>query len=84
MTVEAEVAALRRSEKRAEELEKDRDAVLASLTDLLPVALDELSGRSATRSTVRCGLRLSPLRRAMRLLISRLISSLVQPSTLSP
>ena len=40
---EAEIAAVRRSEKRAEELEKDRDAVLTSLATSIPEALERLS-----------------------------------------
>jgi site-specific DNA recombinase len=47
---EVEVAALQRSQERAEELENDLDAVLASLSGLLPEALDGLTGED--RNTV--------------------------------
>jgi hypothetical protein len=46
---DAEVAALRCSGERVKELEKDREAVLATLTSLVPEALDELSGEERNR-----------------------------------
>jgi site-specific DNA recombinase len=46
---EAEIAALQRSQKRTEELKEDREAVLASLTDLVPQALDSLTGEERNR-----------------------------------
>lgn len=47
---EVEIMALQRSQERAEKLEKDLDAVLASLSDLLPTALDSMTGEE--RNTV--------------------------------
>jgi site-specific DNA recombinase len=46
---DAEVAALRCSGERVKELEKDREAVLATLTSLVVEALDELSGEERNR-----------------------------------
>jgi DNA repair ATPase RecN len=46
---EAEVPTLRRSLERAEALEKDRDAVLASLEATIRKALDALSGEERNR-----------------------------------
>jgi site-specific DNA recombinase len=47
--IEAEMTALWRSQKRAEELEKNRDAVIASLEASIPNALDALSGEERNR-----------------------------------
>jgi hypothetical protein len=46
---EVEVAALRHSQEQVEELEKDLDAVLASLADFIPEALDSLTGEERNR-----------------------------------
>ena len=46
---EAKIAALQRSQKRTEELKEDREAVLASLTDLVPQALDSLTGEERNK-----------------------------------
>jgi hypothetical protein len=42
--LEAELASLERSQKKAKELEQDRDAVVASLAASIPEALDGLTG----------------------------------------
>ena len=46
---EAEITALQRSQKRTEELKEDREAVLAYPTDLVPQALDSLTGEERNR-----------------------------------
>jgi hypothetical protein len=46
---EAELTALDVCEQRAKELEADRDALLAAYTDMVPEALDELSGEERSR-----------------------------------
>lgn len=47
--LEAERAALERSRQKAEELERDRDAVLASLAASIPVALEKLTGEEMNK-----------------------------------
>jgi hypothetical protein len=46
---EAELEALEASEERVRELEADRDALLASYAEVLPEALDGLSGEGRMR-----------------------------------
>ena len=46
---EAELATLRSREERARELEADRDALVASYTEMVPEALDGLSGQGRSR-----------------------------------
>jgi arsenate reductase (thioredoxin) len=48
-TAEAELAALEVREERVRELEADRDALVASYVEVLPEALDSLSGEERTR-----------------------------------
>jgi site-specific DNA recombinase len=48
-TAESEIEALRSYRRRAEELENDREAVLASLAEMIPEALDDLSGEERNR-----------------------------------
>ena len=46
---EAELATLRSREERARELEADRDALVASYAEMVPEALDGLSGEGRSR-----------------------------------
>ena len=46
---EAELAALDAREERANELKADRDDLLASYAEMVPEALDELSGEERSR-----------------------------------
>jgi hypothetical protein len=48
-TAEAELAALEAREERVRELEADRDALVASYAEVLPEALEGLSGEERTR-----------------------------------
>jgi hypothetical protein len=48
-TAEAELAALETREERVRELEADRDALLASYAEMVPEALEGLSGEERTR-----------------------------------
>ena len=46
---EAEIGALRSREKRVRELEAARDALVASYAEMVPQALDDLSGEECMR-----------------------------------
>ncbi len=46
---EADIAALKRFRKRTEELKRDKDSLLASLTDLVPEELEDLTGEERNR-----------------------------------
>jgi len=48
-TAESEIEALRSYRRRAEEMENNREAVLASLAEMVPEALDDLSGEGRNR-----------------------------------
>jgi hypothetical protein len=58
--LEAELASLERSQQKAEELERDRDAVLASLAASVPEALDNLTGEEINKVYRKLRLRLIP------------------------
>ncbi len=53
---EAGIAALKRSKERAEDLRRDKEAALASLSEIVPDELDDLTGEE--RNTVYRMLRL--------------------------
>jgi hypothetical protein len=57
---EAEIAVLKRSRERAEELERDKDAALASLAGLVPDELDDLTGEERNALYRMLRLRVTP------------------------
>ena len=57
---EAELAALDARERRTKELEADRDALLASYAELVPAALEDLSGEERSRVYEMLGLEVRP------------------------
>ncbi len=57
---ETELATFRRFQERAEELEKDRDAVLASLASRVPEALDTISGEGRNRHYRTLRMKITP------------------------
>jgi DNA repair ATPase RecN len=58
--LEAELASLERSQQKAQELEKDRDAVVASLAASIPDALDNLTGEEINTVYRKLRLQLIP------------------------
>ena len=58
--LEAELASLERSQQEAKELEKDRDAVVASLAASIPDALDNLTGEEINTVYRKLRLQLIP------------------------
>ena len=48
-TAEQELASLRNRQQRVEELEKNRDALLQSMSEMVPAALDDLAGEEKNR-----------------------------------
>ena len=57
---EAELAALDAREERVRELEADRDSLLASYAQVVPEALDSLSGEERMRVYEMLGLEVKP------------------------
>src|SRR5215212_6450883 len=59
-TAEAELAALEARKERVRELEADRDALLASYAEVVPEALDKLTGEERMRVYEMLGLEVKP------------------------
>jgi hypothetical protein len=57
---ERELTALRRHQQRVEELEKDRDALLQSISETVPGALDDLDGEDKNKLYQMLGLEVTP------------------------
>jgi Recombinase zinc beta ribbon domain len=58
--LEAELEAVERSKRKAKDLEQDREAVLTSLADSIPEALDELTGEEINKVYRKLRLRVVP------------------------
>ena len=57
---ERELTALRSHQQRVEELEKDRDALLQSMCEMVPDALDDLDGEEKNRLYQTLRLKVTP------------------------